>query len=47
MCSWSFDHFGLGAPLTYQLEPLSATIIPYSFSAWSTIRAWRGKPAIG
>ena len=36
----------VGAPETYQLEPLSATIIPYSFSAWSTIRAWRGKPAM-
>ena len=32
-CSWSFDHFGLGAPETYQFEPLSATIIPYVFIA--------------
>ena len=28
---------GSGAPLMYQFEPLSATIIPYVFSAWSTI----------
>ncbi len=27
-CSWSFDQCGLGAPETYQFEPLSATIIP-------------------
>ena len=27
-CSWSFDQCGLGAPLTYQFEPLSARIIP-------------------
>ena len=40
----SFRHPGLGAPLTYQLEPLSARIIPYVFSAWSTIRACLGKP---
>ena len=37
--SWSFDHFGCGAPETNQSLPLSATSIPYSFSAWSTIRA--------
>ena len=40
----SFDQRGSGAPETYQSEPLSATIIPYSFSARSTIRACRGKP---
>jgi len=44
VCRSSFDHFGLGAPLMYQFDPLSATIIPYVFSAWRTIRAWRGKP---
>ena len=27
-CSWSFDQCGLGAPLTYQFEPLSARIRP-------------------
>ena len=43
-CRSSFDHFGLGAPLTYQFEPLSARIIPYVFSAWSTMRACFGKP---
>ena len=37
----SFDHFGLGAPLTYQLEPLSARIIPYVFSAWRMTRVCR------
>jgi len=26
-----------------QLDPLSATIIPYVFSAWATMRACRGK----
>ena len=31
----------------YQFDPLSATIIPYSFSAWRTIRACFGKPPIG
>src|SRR4051794_36893483 len=42
-CRSSFDHFGLGAPLMYQFEPLSARIIPYVFSACSTMRACRGK----
>ena len=28
VCSWSFDHRRLGAPLMYQSDPLSATIIP-------------------
>ena len=32
----------IGAPLIYQFDPLSARIIPYVFSAWSTMRAWRG-----
>ena len=32
-CSWSFDQCGLGAPDTYQFEPLSARIIPYVFIA--------------
>jgi hypothetical protein len=27
-CSWSFDQCGLGAPDTYQFDPLSARIIP-------------------
>ena len=35
---------GAGAPETYQSEPLSATIRPYSLNAWATIRAWRGRP---
>ena len=38
------DHLGLGAPLTYQFEPLSARIIPYVFSAWRTTRVCFGKP---
>ena len=44
VCRSSFDQRGSGAPETYQSEPLSATIIPYSLSAWSTTRACRGKP---
>ena len=28
VCSWSFDQPGFGAPVMYQSEPLSATIIP-------------------
>ena len=28
VCSWSFDQRGSGTPEMYQLEPLSATIIP-------------------
>ena len=28
VCSWSFDHPGLGAPLMNQSPPLSATSIP-------------------
>src|SRR5206468_7069277 len=44
VCRASFDQCELGAPETYQLEPLSARIIPYVLRAWSTIRAWRGKP---
>ena len=28
VCSWSFDHRRSGAPVMYQLDPLSATIIP-------------------
>src|SRR5881628_2711045 len=43
-CRSSFDHFELGAPLTYQLEPLSARIIPYVFNAWSTMRVCFGNP---
>ena len=45
-CSWSFDHFGLGAPLMYQFEPLSARIIPYVFSACATMRACGGSDAM-
>jgi hypothetical protein len=41
-CRSSFDHFGLGAPVTYQLEPLSARIMPYVFSAWRTMRVCFG-----
>ena len=44
VCRSSFDHFGFGAPLMYQLDPLSARIIPYVFSACRTMRACRGKP---
>lgn len=33
-----------GAPDTYHADPLSATSAPYSFSARSTTRDWRGKP---
>ncbi len=36
-CSWSFDQCGLGAPETYQFEPLSARIRPYVFIACATI----------
>lgn len=28
VCSWSFDQPRFGAPVMYQSEPLSATIIP-------------------
>ena len=45
-CRSSFDHFGFGAPLMYQFEPLSASSIPYVFRAWSTIRDCFGKPEI-
>ncbi len=41
-CSWSFDQCGLGAPDTYQFEPLSARISPYVFIACATIRACGG-----
>jgi hypothetical protein len=44
VCSASFDQRGSGAPLMYQLDPLSARIIPYVFSAWSTMRVCLGKP---
>jgi CspA family cold shock protein len=44
VCRSSFDQWESGAPEMYQFEPLSATIIPYVFSAWRMTRAWSGKP---
>ena len=38
------SHLRCGAPETYQSEPLSATIRPYSLKARATTRAWRGRP---
>jgi len=43
LMSWSL-HADEVWPLKNQFDPLSARIIPYVFSAWSTIRACRGKP---